>query len=435
MDVIRWFDRVLRSIGRNGGSSIREPVIRLFFMESILVTTIFAAWYLSGPLSPFGLMSILIAAFYVLSIHRVWSENEKLRREIAQRIIDDDPDQHPDLRLNVLIVSMHLIVIVPLLLWRLNDVFNIYSVPEDATGMDWWLFGIDLLSRSLLDWAEVYEVKWSRIEPDAWLGRHIVLALLILIDVLLIQSILRLLSIHRTIREGVLAAGRDPETAARIGRRVNIPLVRSILDDSTDEERKNRIRALALTGSSEDAMRIWPLLNESDLRSEILATLVRIGPLTLTDRLLSSDSTALRLAAIQWLKIVDEDEAWKRIVRTANDPDSAVRASVIVAIDSAPIRYAIPVIIRLVRDTDANVALEASRQLRKLDDAETLLRISRPLLDTGSSGVKIHTIDALSQIEDGRVVSLIVSMFDDSDENVRSAAQQAIEHLKRIAST
>ena len=92
-------------------------------------------------------------------------------------------------------------------------------------------------------------------------------------------------------------------------------------------------------------------------------------------------------------------------------------------------------IIRLVRDTDADVALEASRQLRKLDDAETLLRISRPLLDTGSSGVKIHTIDALSQIEDGRVVSLIVSMFDDSDENVRSAAQQAIEHLKRIASS
>ena len=132
MDVIRWFDRVLRSIGRNGGSSIREPVIRLFFMESILVTTIFAAWYLSGPLSPFGLMSILIAAFYVLGIHRVWSENEKLRREIAQRIIDDDPDQHPDLRLNVLIVSMHLIVIVPLLLWRLNDVFNIYSVHFSA---------------------------------------------------------------------------------------------------------------------------------------------------------------------------------------------------------------------------------------------------------------------------------------------------------------
>ena len=83
MDVIRWFDRVLRSIGRNGGSSIREPVIRLFFMESILVSTIFAGWYLSGPLSPLGLMSILIAAFYVLGIHRVWSENEKLRREIA----------------------------------------------------------------------------------------------------------------------------------------------------------------------------------------------------------------------------------------------------------------------------------------------------------------------------------------------------------------
>ena len=239
MDIIRWFDRVLRSIGRYGGASIGEPVLRLAFMESILVASIFAAWYLSDSLSIFGLMSILIAAFYVLGIHRVWSENEKLRREIAQRIIDDDPDQHPDLRLNVLIVSLHLIVIVPLLLWRLNDVFSLYSVPDDATGMDWWLFGIDLLSRSLLDWAEVYEVKWSRIEPDAWMGRHIVLALLILIDLLLIQSILRLISIHRTIREGVLAAGRDPETAARIGRRVNVPLVRSILDDSKGEEESN----------------------------------------------------------------------------------------------------------------------------------------------------------------------------------------------------
>ena len=55
--------------------------------------------------------------------------------------------------------------------------------------------------------------------------------------------------------------------------------MRSILDDSTGEERKNRIRALALTGGPEDAMRIWPLLNELDLRSEVLATLVRIGPL------------------------------------------------------------------------------------------------------------------------------------------------------------
>ena len=434
MDVIRWIDHGLRSIGRYGGSSIREPVLRLAVMESILVATILAAWYLSGPLSPFGLISILIASFYVLGVHRVWSENEKLRREIAQRIIDEDPDQHADLRLNVLIVSMHLIVIVPLLLWRLNDVFNLYSVPEDVTGKDWWLFGIDLLSRSLLDWAEVYEVKWSRIEPDAWMGRHIVLALLILIDVLLIQSILRLISIHRTIREGVLAAGRDPETAARIGQRVNVPLVRSILDDSTDEERRNRIRALALTGGSEDAMRIWPLLKESDLRSEVLATLVRIGPLTLTDRLLSSESVALRLAAIQWLKIVDEDEAWERIARCATDPDSAVRVSTITTIDGAPIRHAEPVIIRLVRDSDTDVALEASRQLRRLDDAETLLRVSRQLLETGSSGVKIHTIDALSQIEDGRVVPLIVEMFEDPDENVRSAAQQAIEHLKRIAS-
>jgi len=434
MDAIRWFDRCLRFIGHYGGSSIRETVLRLIVMESILVTTILAAWYLSDSLSVLGLISILISALYVLGVHRVWSENEKLRREIAQRIIDEDPDQHPDLRLNVLIVSMHLVVIVPLLLWRLNDVFNLYSVPDDATGMDWWLFGIDLLSRSLLDWAEVYEVKWSRIEPDAWMGRHIVLTLLILIDVLLIQSILRLISIHRTIREGVLAAGRDPETAARIGQRVNIPLVRSILDDSTDEERKNRIRALALTGRPEDAMRIWPLLNESDLRSEVLATLVRIGPLTLTDRLLSSDSTVLRLAAIQWLKIVDENDAWERISRCAKDPDSAVRASTIAAIDEAPIRYATPVIIRLVRDSDTNVALEASRQLRRLDDAETLIQVSRPLLETGSSGVKIHTIDALSQIEDGRVVPLIVNMFEDSDENVRSAAQQAIEHLKRIAS-
>ena len=167
MDAIRWFDRCLRFIGRYGGSSIGEPVLRLIIMESILVITILTAWYLDGSFSALGLISILISALYVLGVHRVWSENEKLRREIAQRIIDEDSDQHPDLRLNVLIVSMHLIVIVPLLLWRLNDVFNLYSVPDDATGMDWWLFGIDLLSRSLLDWAEVYEVKWSRIEPDA----------------------------------------------------------------------------------------------------------------------------------------------------------------------------------------------------------------------------------------------------------------------------
>ena len=57
-----------------------------------------------------------------------------------------------------------------------------------------------------------------------------------------------------------------------------------------------------------------------------------------------------------------------------------------------------------------------------------------PLLLNGSSiPCRIHGVEALAAVEDGRVVPHIVNMFDDEDERVRIAAQQAIEHLQRLA--
>ena len=70
--------------------------------------------------------------------------------------------------------------------------------------------------------------------------------------------------------------------------------------------------------------------------------------------------------------------------------------------------------------------------LRRLTSDE-ILRYAPNLLESNSISCRIHGVEALATVEDGRVVSHIVKMFDDEDERVRISAQKAIEHLQRIA--
>ena len=263
-------------------------------------------------------------------------------------------------------------------------------------------------------------------------GKHLVLFLLISIDILLIQSIIRLIGIRRTIREGVNAATRDPETAARIGKRVNKALLNSILDSDIVEDRRNRIRALAITGGPNEVESLWRLLSDESVRTETLATLIRIGKIEQTHRLLSSSNVSLRASALQWLILASDGPHYSRIRQLENDPIPSIRISVLESLEDAPLEIASPSIIRLLKDQNDDVRIEASRQLRRLSPTK-ILDHAPLLLNSESIPCRIHGVEALATDEDGRVVPHIVKMFDDEDERVRTAAQQAIEHLQRLA--
>ena len=431
--IVAWWntiDQFLHKVGYLSGMSINNSLYRIAVIELVLLVFIIPAMFLPDSLKIIGLLSVIMSAILVLSVHRVWSADEKRRREIANRVMDGNPDVGNDHRIDVLVASLHLLIIVPLLLQRVDDVFDIYSVDNENFSV-WFMFGMDLFSRSLLDWAEVYEIRFSDVDSSSMAGKHLILFLLISIDLLLIQSIIRLIGIRGTIREGVSAAGRDPETAARIGKRVNKALLKSIFDTDIVDEKKNRIRALAITGGPNEVDSLWKLLLDDSVRTEALATLIRIGKIEQSNRLMNSSNVTLRASALQWMLLASGGPHYSQIRHLESDPSAKIRISVLESLEDAPLDIATPSIIRLLNDTDDEVRIEASRQLRRLTSDE-ILQYAPKLLESKSIACRIHGVEALAAVEDGRVVPYIVKMFDDDDERVQISAQKAIEHLQRL---
>ena len=424
-------DQFLQKVGYLSGMSITNSLYRIAVIEFVLLIFIIPAMFLPDSMRIIGLLSAILSAILVLSVHRVWSADERRRREIANRVMDGDPDIGNDHRIDVLVASLHLLFIVPLLLQRVDDVFDIYSVDNEKFSV-WFMFGMDLFSRSLLDWAEVYEIRFSDVDSSSMAGKHLILFLLISIDLLLIQSIIRLIGIRGTIREGVSAAARDPETAARIGRRVNKALLKSIFDTDIADEKRNRIRALAITGGPNEVEPLWKLLSDDSVRTETLATLIRIGKIEQTTRLVNSSNVNLRASALQWMLLASDGSHYFRIRQLESDPSPRIRKSVLESLEDAPLDIATTSIIQSLNDTDDDVRIEASRQLRRLASDE-ILQYAPLLLESNSVACRIHGVEALATIEDGRVVPYIVKMFDDQDERVKISAQKAIEHLQRLA--
>ena len=432
--IVAWWntiDQFLQKVGYLSGMSITNSLYRIAVIEFVLLIFIIPAMFLPDSMRILGLLCAILSAILVLSVHRVWSADERRRREIANRVMDGDPDIGNDHRIDVLVASLHLLFIVPLLLQRVDDVFDIYSVDNEKFSV-WFMFGMDLFSRSLLDWAEVYEIRFSDVDSSSMAGKHLILFLLISIDLLLIQSIIRLIGIRGTIREGVSAAARDPETAARIGRRVNKALLKSIFDTDIADEKRNRIRALAITGGPNEVESLWKLLTDDSVRTETLATLIRIGKIEQTNRLVNSSNVNLRASALQWMLLASDGPHYFRIRQLESDPSPRIRKSVLESLEDAPLDIATTSIIQSLNDTDDDVRIEASRQLRSLASDE-ILQYAPLLLESNSVACRIHGVEALATVEDGRVVPYIVKMFDDEDERVKISAQKAIEHLQRLA--
>jgi len=214
--VLAEIDRTLVRFSRLFGTGLRDST-----RQHAMLLAAFGLIHLLALFADPRIAWVLLWMGYVgvLAVGRAWVANEKQRTRIARKLSDADPDALPDLRLSALVSALQLIVIIPLLLRSSHVLFGLYSVPDDAGFADWVLLGIDLLFRSILDWSEIYGVQMSSIGLDAMGGRHLVMLFLLTIDFILIQGLVRVFEIRRTIDEGVSAVVRDPEMAYRLGRR------------------------------------------------------------------------------------------------------------------------------------------------------------------------------------------------------------------------
>jgi hypothetical protein len=367
----------------------------------------------------------------VIGVGRAWVTNEKLRTKIARKLSDADPDELPDLRISALLSSIQLFLIIPLLLKSSHEIFGLYLVPGDASLVDWMLLGVDLLFRSILDWSEIYGVKMSSIELDTLGGRHLVMGFLLTIDFILIQGIIRIFEIRRTISEGVAAAVRDPEMAYRLGSRA-VPSLLDMLDDQNlnSEECKHVIEALAVLRERSACESIMLKLQQDEMHTTAVAAMVAIGYLPPLLVALSAENAQTRLGALTAIRRLGDVGAMPALQSAFKVADHSEREKIVRAFASIGID-AHPQLIGALTDSSKSVQLAALQGLA-LDSSETLML---RLIDMSSSqdpDVRVAVVDAMQRFSDGRVVSPLAAALEDDDPRVSRQARRSLDHLESV---
>ena len=427
-NVFSKVEEILVRFSRLFGTGIQAPHYQLGLLLFSFTIIHAAAFFLTSFLAWIVLWLGFIG---VLGVGRAWVTNEKLRTKIARKLSDADPDELPDLRISALLSAIQLFLIIPLLLKSSHEIFGLYRVPEDAALLDWMLLGVDLLFRSILDWSEIYGVKMSSIELDSLGGRHLVMGFLLTIDFILIQGIIRIFEIHRTISEGVAAAVRDPEMAYRLGSRA-VPSLLKMLDenDLAADECKHVIEALAVLRERRACDSIILRFEDDDLYTTAVAAMVAIGHLSPLLLALSDPNSRTRrgaLTAIRRLGDVDAIPALQSAMMTA---DSEERGEIVRAFASIGIESHIHLIAAL-SDSSKSVQLAALQGLT-LDRSESLMLRLIEMASDNDPDMRLAVVDAMQRFSDGRVVVPLAAALEDEDPRVSRQARRSLDYLESV---
>lgn len=427
-NVFSKVDELLVRFSRLFGTGIKAP----HYQHGLLVLSFgiihAAAFYVTSSLA---WIMLWLGFIGVIGVGRAWVSNEKLRTKIARKLSDADPDELPDLRISALLSAIQLFLIIPLLLKSSHELFDLYRVPADASLQDWMLLGVDLLFRSILDWSEIYGVKMSSIELDSLGGRHLVMGFLLTIDFILIQGIIRIFEIRRTISEGVSAAVRDPEMAYRLGSRA-VPSLLEMLDDTNlnSEECKHVIEALAVLRERSACEPIMMKFQHEDMHTTAVAAMVAIGHLAPLLLALSSENRQTRLGALTAIRRFADVEAIPALEYAIIGADAEEREKIIRAFASIGID-AHSHLIEALSDSAKSVQLAALQGLA-LDSSDTLMLRLIEMASNHDPDVRLAVVDAMQRFSDGRVVSPLAAALDDEDPRVSRQARRSLDHLESV---
>ena len=427
-NVLGKVDEMLVRFSRFFGTGIHSAFSQhtaLLFSFAIIHAI---AFYLT---SIFAWIVLWLGFLGVLGVGRAWVANEKLRTRIARKLSDADPDELPDLRVSALLSSLQLFIIIPLLMKSSHEMFGLYLVPEDATIFDWMLLGVDLLFRSILDWSEIYGVKMSEIELDSIGGRHLVMAFLLTIDFILIQGIVRIFSIRRTISEGVAAAVRDPEMAYRLGSRA-VPSLLEMLDDPsvTGQDCKHVIEALAVLREQRACDSIIERFDDDETHTTAVAAMVAIGHLPPLIEALSSPNQHTRKGALAAVKRLANPDAIPALQSAMEGADVVEREKIVRAFGSIGLE-AHSHLFAALSDSEKGVQLAALQGLA-LDRSEALMMKLISMAEHPDPDVRLAAVDAMQRFSDGRVVVPLASALEDADARVARQARRSLDHLESV---
>ncbi len=427
--MLRKIDDALVRFSRLFGTGVLRSdlqIIVLLFSFAIIHS---AAFFTSAEVA---WILLWLGYFGVIGVGRAWVANEKQRTAIARKLSDADPDELPDLRLGALLSALQLFIIIPLLMRSSHSIFDLYAVPNGATLSDWLLLGVDLLFRSALDWSEVYGIQLSSIELESMGGRHLFMVLLLTIDFILIQGLLRVFEIRRTITEGVAATVRDPEMAYRLGKRAVPSLLQMLEDQSISKEQcRNVIEALAVLREASACDLIIQRFTDDDLRVTAIAAAVAIGDTTPLIQSMNSESKSTRDGSVTALRKIADPSTIPALVGSLQGSDSEGREQIIRALSAIGtpsqlhLRHALG-------DPSTQVKLAALQGL-KLDKSQSLMLLLIEMSKDDDADIRLAVVDAMQRFSDGRVVAPLARALEDSDERVARQARRSLDHLESVA--
>lgn len=422
-------DRGLVSLSRLFGTGFVQLFPQMVALLGMFGVILALAFLVPGLLS---WLMLWLGFVGVVAVSRAWVNNENRRVQIARKLSDDDADTLPDLRTSALISSVMLLFLVPMILKMGHELYQLFDAPTGASFTDWILFGIDLLFRALLDWSEVYGVQISEVRYESLAGRHIVMLILLTIDFILIQGIVRMLAIRKSIEEGVGAGVKDPEMAYRLGRRAT-PRLLAILDseDLESGEKLRVLEAIAVIGDPRACPLLITKLDDEVLHTTSIAALVRIGHFSPLFTALENDNEMVQYGAISALGRIADPIAIPYIEQAAEGASEQTRVRCVKSYGEMQGSRARQVLARALTDKSARVRVTAVQGLGRFDTKDVMIALVRKLADEDAE-VRLAVATVLARFADARVVEPLVQALEDDDERVREQARRSLDHLQNV---
>jgi HEAT repeat protein len=313
-----------------------------------------------------------------------------------------------------------------------HSIFDLFDTPNETTWKTWGLFGLDLLFRSFLDWSEVYDVHISGVELAATGGRNLVMFILLSIDFMIIQTVIRIVGINRTIQEGVAVAGKDPEMAFRLGRRATPKLVEMALDEDNDIDfRIKTIEALGMIGDSGGASALVELLADKKLHTAATASLVIIGHFESLFLGIKHDNPLVRRGSVAALGRLEDSIANEILAEAIRDSDPGVRQFAHQAIGRIAHPSDIPLLQHGLSDENIDVRFAALKQFSNFS-SDNAMHAVISAVDDKSAEIRRLAVEILARYPNSAVVPVLAIAMQDSDSEVAAAAKRSIEHLESL---
>jgi HEAT repeat protein len=256
--------------------------------------------------------------------------------------------------------------------------------------------------------------------------------ILLSIDFMIIQTVIRIVGINRTIQEGVAVAGKDPEMAFRIGRRATPKLAEMVKDENKDIDfRIKTIEALGMIGDSGGASALVELLADKELHTAATASLVIIGHFESLFHGIKHEDPLVRRGCVTALGRLEDSIANEILAEAIRDSDSGVRQFAHQAIGRIAHPSDIPLLRHGLSDDNVDVRFAALKQFSNFSSDQAMNAVISAV-DDESAGIRRLAVEILARYPDPAVVPILAEAMQDSDSEVAAAAKRTVDHLESL---